>query len=51
MCIESRPLGGCGVMLPRNFRNVHALRWLLGLQNGWKLATNELLSIKKNINF
>ena len=31
--------------------NLHALRLLLGLQNGWKLATNELLNIKKNINF
>ena len=28
--------------------DLHALRWLLGLQNGWKLAANELLSIKKN---
>ena len=32
---------------PRNVRNLHALRLLLWLQNGWKLATNELLSIKK----
>ena len=32
---------------PGDFRNLHALSLLLGLQNGWKLATNELLSIKK----
>ena len=32
---------------PGIFRNLHALRLLLGLQNGWKLATNELVSIKK----
>ena len=50
-CIEPRPLGGGGggVMPPPG--NLHALRLLLGLQNGWKLATNELLSIKKNVNF
>ena len=48
MCIEPCHLGGCGVMLPQErFRNLHALRLLLELQNGWKLATNELLSIKR----
>ena len=31
--------------------NLHALRLLLGLQNGWKLATNGLLSTQKNVNF
>ena len=36
-------------MLPQEI--VHTLRLLLGLKNGWKLATNELLSIKKNVNF
>ena len=30
--------------------NLHALRLFLGLQKGWKLATDELLSIKTNIN-
>ena len=39
MCIEPRPLGGCGAMLPQEI--LHALRLLLGHQNGWKLATNE----------
>ena len=49
MCIKPRPLGGGGWddAPPENFRNLHALRLLLGLQNGWKLATNELLSIKE----
>ena len=47
VCIEPRPLGVCGVMLPQEIRNLHALRLLLGLQNGWKLATNELLSIEE----
>ena len=27
------------------------LRLLLGLQKGWKVATNKLLSIRRNINF
>ena len=45
MCIEPRPLEGYGGDDPPG--NLHALRLLLGLQNGWKLAVNELLSIKK----
>ena len=39
--------GAWGDAIPGNFRNLHALRLLLGLQNGRKFATNELLSIKK----
>ena len=34
---------GCGVCSPRKF-----LKWLLGPQRGWKLATNKLISIKNS---
>ena len=45
--MPSRWVGG--ICSPRKF--LRALRLLLAASGGWKLTTNKLLNVKKNINF